>query len=106
MGVAPSQHEMSSAPPPSAEALRLDYLITAARIRSMTREHRSVGVRWPEITAVSADPDGLDDLVGGSLVGYPIDPMAADPDDLMGLNPAFKMAGGLVRFDADGRLQP
>jgi predicted amidohydrolase YtcJ len=57
---------MGSAPPP-AGGLRLDYLIKAALIRSMTGEtYRSVGVRGPEIIAVSADPDGLDDLAGGS----------------------------------------
>jgi predicted amidohydrolase YtcJ len=45
--------------------LQLDYLIKAGRIHSMSGEtDRSVGVRGPEIVAVSADPDGLDDLAG------------------------------------------
>jgi predicted amidohydrolase YtcJ len=57
---------MGSAGQP-ADALRLDYLIKAGHIHSMTGEtYRSVGVRGPEIAAVSADPDGLDDLAGGS----------------------------------------
>jgi predicted amidohydrolase YtcJ len=52
---------------PPADALRLDRLIKAGRVHSMTGEtHRSVGVRGSEIIAVSADPDGLDDLAGGS----------------------------------------
>src|SRR5215468_7449805 len=46
-----------------AEPLRLDYLIKAGAIHSMTGEtYRCVGVRGPEIAAVSADLDGLDDL--------------------------------------------
>src|SRR5215475_9190519 len=48
-----------------AEPLRLDYLIKAGTIHSMTGEtYRSVGLRGAEITAVSAEPDGLDDLAG------------------------------------------
>src|SRR6516225_2662826 len=47
------------------EPLRLDYLIKAGTIHSMTGEtYRSVGVRRPEIAAVSSDPNGLDDLAG------------------------------------------
>src|SRR5215510_1657980 len=49
-----------------AEPLRLDYLIRAGAVHSMTGEtFRSVGVRGAEIAAVSAEPDGLDDLAGG-----------------------------------------
>src|SRR5215467_10183804 len=49
-----------------AEPLRLDYLIRAGAVHSMTGEtYRSVGLRGPEIAAVSAAPDGLDDLAGG-----------------------------------------
>jgi predicted amidohydrolase YtcJ len=52
---------------PAADWLRLDYLIKAGLIHSMAGEsYRSVGVRGPEIVAVSADPDGLDGLAGGS----------------------------------------
>jgi predicted amidohydrolase YtcJ len=50
-----------------AEPLRLDYLIRAGAIHSMTGEiYRSVGLRGPEIAAVSADLDGLDDLAGAA----------------------------------------
>jgi predicted amidohydrolase YtcJ len=49
-----------------AEPPRLDYLIKAGAIHSMTgATYRSVGLRGPEIVAVSAEPDGLDDLAGG-----------------------------------------
>jgi len=49
-----------------AEPLRLDYLIRAGAIHSMTGEtYRSLGVRSAEIVAVSADLNGLDDLAGG-----------------------------------------
>jgi predicted amidohydrolase YtcJ len=48
-----------------AEPLRLDYLIKAGTIHSMTGEtYRAIGVRGPEIVAVSAEPAGLDDLAG------------------------------------------
>jgi predicted amidohydrolase YtcJ len=48
-----------------AEPLRLDYLIKAGTIHSMTGDiYRCVGVRGPEIVAVSTDQDGLDDLTG------------------------------------------
>jgi len=50
-----------------AEPLRLDYLIRAGAVHSMTGEtYRSVGLRGAEIAAVAAEPDGLDDLVGGT----------------------------------------
>jgi predicted amidohydrolase YtcJ len=65
-----------------AEPLRLDYLIRAGTIHSMTgKTYRSVGVRGAEIVAVSADPDGLDDLAGGGTV-------VVDAGDLT-LLPAF-----------------
>jgi predicted amidohydrolase YtcJ len=49
----------------SAEPLRLDYLIKAGTIHSMTgKTYRAVGLRDEEIVAVSADADGLDDLAG------------------------------------------
>ena len=52
-----------------AERLALDYLIRAGAVRSMTGEtYRSVGVRGAEIVAVSAESDGLDDLVGRGTV--------------------------------------
>ena len=53
-----------------AEPLRLDYLIRAGAVHSMIGgTYRSVGVRGPEIVAVSAEMDGLDDLAGrGTMV--------------------------------------
>jgi len=49
----------------SAEPLRLDRLIRAGTIHSMTGEtYRSVGLRGAEIAAVSPEPDGLDELAG------------------------------------------
>src|SRR5215472_2971226 len=52
-----------------AEPLRLDYLIKAGAVHSMSGEtYRSVGLRGPEIVAVSTAPDGLDDLAGGATV--------------------------------------
>jgi hypothetical protein len=42
-----------------AEPLRLDRLIRAGAIYSMTGDtYRSVGLRGPEIVAVSTEPDG------------------------------------------------
>ena len=38
-------------------------------------------------------------------VAYPIDFIAADPDGLMELTPAFTMMGGVLTFDPDGHLQ-
>jgi predicted amidohydrolase YtcJ len=52
-----------------AEPMQLDYLIKAEAIHAMTGDtYRSVGVRGPEIAAVSAEPDGLDDLAGPHTV--------------------------------------
>ena len=52
-----------------AEPLRLDYLIKAGTIHSMTGQtYRAVGLRGAEIAAASAEPDGLDDLTGHSTV--------------------------------------
>jgi len=65
-----------------AEPLRLDYLIKAGAVHSMTGEtYRSVGLRGPEIVAVSADLAGLDDLAGGGTA-------VVDAGDLT-LLPAF-----------------
>src|SRR5215472_15258697 len=48
-----------------AEPLRLDYLIKARAIHSMNGgTYRALGLRGAEIVAVSAEPDGLDDLAG------------------------------------------
>jgi predicted amidohydrolase YtcJ len=52
-----------------AEPTRLDYLIKAGAIHAMTGDtYRSVGLRGAEIAAVSAEPDGLDDLAGSDTV--------------------------------------
>jgi len=52
-----------------AEPLRLDRLIRAGAIHSMTGEtYRSVGLRGPEIVAVSTEPDALDDLAGSGTI--------------------------------------
>jgi len=65
-----------------AEPLCLDYLIKGGAVHSMTGQtHRSIGVRGSEIVAVSAEPDGLDDLAGSATV-------IADAGDLT-LLPAF-----------------
>jgi len=65
-----------------AEPLLLDYLIRAGAIHSMTGEtYRCVGVRGPEIVAVSADLTGLDDLAGSGTA-------VVDAGDLT-LLPAF-----------------
>ena len=65
-----------------AEPLRLDYLIKARTIYSMTgKTYRSVGLLGAEIAAVSAEPDGLDDLAGHSTA-------VVDASDLT-LLPAF-----------------
>ena len=65
-----------------AEPMRLDYLIKAGTIHSMTgKTYRAVGLRGAEIVAVSAEPDGLDDLTGQSTA-------VVDAGDLT-LLPAF-----------------
>ena len=65
-----------------AEPLLLDYLIKAGAIHSMNGEtYRCVGLRGPEIVAVSADLAGLDDLAGGGTA-------VVDASDLT-LLPAF-----------------
>jgi predicted amidohydrolase YtcJ len=52
-----------------AEPLRLGCLIKAGAVHSMSgATYRSVGVRGPEIAAVSAELDGLDDLAGPDTV--------------------------------------
>src|SRR5499427_7619467 len=52
-----------------ADPLGLDFLIRAGAVHSMTGEtYRSVGTRGPEIVAVSADAEGVDDLANGHTV--------------------------------------
>src|SRR5215469_14663210 len=65
-----------------AEPRLLDCVIRAGAIHSMTGQtYRSVGLRSPEIVAVSADLHGLDDLAGGGTA-------VVDAGDLT-LLPAF-----------------
>ena len=65
-----------------AKPLRLDYLIKAGTIHSMTGPtYRAVGLRGAEIAATSTEPDGLDDLAGHHTV-------VVDAGDLT-LLPAF-----------------
>jgi predicted amidohydrolase YtcJ len=59
-----TEPKVRSAGPP-----RLDRLIRAAAVHSMTGEvYRAVGLRGAKIAAVSRDPDGLDDLAGAGTV--------------------------------------
>jgi predicted amidohydrolase YtcJ len=82
MSATPTPHSSATQGSPATEALRLDRLIRAGTIRSMTGEvYRSVGLRGAEIVAVSADWAGLDGLVGAHTT-------AVDARDLTVL-PAF-----------------
>ena len=88
----------------------------------VTRGTKSAGVQGPE-HAISADTaleiytmgtaalnheqDRLGSITPGKLadlVGYPADPLAADPDDLAELTPAFTIVGGRPTHDPDKRL--
>ncbi|HEX4655801.1 MAG TPA: amidohydrolase family protein [Streptosporangiaceae bacterium] len=73
MGVSPATGAAATKPPAAtrlpAEPLRLDRLIRARAIHSMTGDvHRSIGLLGAEIAAVSPEPDGLDDLAGTGTV--------------------------------------
>ena len=88
----------------------------------VTRATKSAGVQGPEhaisvgtalelytvgTAALNHEQDRLGSITPGKLadlVGYPVDPLAADPDDLAELTPAFTMAGGQVTHDPDKRL--
>src|SRR5215469_11727633 len=65
-----TMHATAATPPrPPGEPLRLDYLIRAGAVHSMTGEtYRSVGLRGAEIAAASAELHGLDDLAGTGTV--------------------------------------
>jgi predicted amidohydrolase YtcJ len=63
-----------------AEPLRLDRLIRARAIHSMTGQvYRSVGLYGPRIAAVAADPHGLDDLAGAGTVTVDADGLTLLP---------------------------
>ena len=88
----------------------------------VTRATKSAGIQGPEhaisvgtalelytvgTAALNHEQDRLGSITPGKLadlVGYPVDPLAADPDDLAELTPAFTMAGGQVTHDPDKRL--
>ena len=88
----------------------------------VTRGTKSAGVQGPEhaisvetalelytmgTARLNHEQDRLGSITPGKLadlVGYPVDPLAADPDDLAGLTPAVTMVGGLPTHDPDKRL--
>ena len=62
-------------------------------------------------TLGSAELNGEADRLGSitpgklaDLVAYPADPLAADPDDLAELTPAFTITGGRAVYDPGGML--
>jgi len=88
----------------------------------VTRGTKSAGIQGPEhaISVATAlelytmgtarlnhEQDRLGSITPGKLadlVGYPADPLAADPDDLAELTPAFTIVGGRATHDPDKRL--
>jgi predicted amidohydrolase YtcJ len=57
--------------------------------------------------ALNHEQDRLGSITAGKLadlVAYPLDPLAADPDDLAELTPAFTIVGGRAVHDPDGVL--
>jgi predicted amidohydrolase YtcJ len=88
----------------------------------VTRGTKSAGIQGPEhaidvgtalrlytvgTAALNGEADRLGSITPGhlaDLVGYPADPLAADPDDLAELTPAFTIVGGRVTHDPDKRL--
>ena len=65
----PTEEAPARLPVSGSGPLRLDRLIRARAIHSMTDEvYRAVGLRGAEIAAISADPSGLDDLAGAGTV--------------------------------------
>jgi predicted amidohydrolase YtcJ len=87
-----------------------------------TRGTKSAGIQGPEhaidvptalrlYTLGTAELTGETDRLGSvmpgklaDLVAYPLDPLAADPDDLAELTPAFTIVGGRPAHDPDKRL--
>jgi predicted amidohydrolase YtcJ len=88
----------------------------------VTRGTNSAGIQGPEhaisvgaalelytmgTARLNHEPDHLGSITPGKLadlVGYPTDPLVADPDDLAGLTPAFTIVGGRATHDPDKRL--
>jgi predicted amidohydrolase YtcJ len=57
--------------------------------------------------ALNHEQDRLGSITPGKLAdlaGYPADPLAADPDDLLELTPAFTIVGGRATHDPGKRL--
>jgi len=90
----------------------------------VTRGTNSAGIQGPEhaidvvtalrlytmgTAALNHEQDRLGSIAPGKLadlVGYPADPLAADPDDLAGLTPTLTIVGGRATHDPDKRLAP
>ena len=88
----------------------------------VTRGTKSAGVQGPEhaisvgtalelytmgTAALNHEQDRLGSVTPGKLadlVAYPLDPLAADPDDLAELTPAFTIVGGQATHDPGKRL--
>lgn len=88
----------------------------------VTRGTKSAGVQGPEhaisvgtalelytmgTARLNHEQDRLGSITPGKLadlVGYPADPLAADPAELTELTPAFTMVGGRPTYDPDRRL--
>lgn len=88
----------------------------------VTRGTKAAGIQGPEhaidvaaalrlYTRGTAELLGEADRLGGiapgmlaDLVGYRLDPLTADPDDLRDLTPAFTIVDGQPEHDPDGRL--
>jgi predicted amidohydrolase YtcJ len=88
----------------------------------ITRGTKSAGIQGPEhaisagtalelytmgTAALNHEQDRLGSVTPGKLadlVAYPLDPLAADPDDLPELTPAFTIVGGRATHDPAKRL--
>ena len=87
-----------------APALLAQVLIPARDDEHLDELSWGIGVLKDEPAAGrlgSITPGKLADLAG-----YPADPLAADPDDLAELTPAFTIVGGRATHDPDKRLAP
>jgi predicted amidohydrolase YtcJ len=90
----------------------------------VTRGTKTAGIQGPEhaisvgtalqlytmgTAALDHEQHRLGSITPGKLadlVGYPADPLAADPDDLAELTPALTIVGGRATYDPDKRLAP
>jgi hypothetical protein len=91
---------------------RAVYQVAAFAQGPSRAEHAiSVGTALELYTMGTARLDHEQDRLGSitpgklaDLAGYPADPLAADPDDLAELTPAFTIVGGRATHDPDKRL--